>query len=92
MKKYYIKRRDNLQSRPYYVAKGQMSATAAKKAEKSLSGFNYMKPYETEAEYFAALDSLKADGESVQDDPRPIAQAQAVAVDSIRRIKPRAAK
>jgi len=68
--KYYSKRRDNPQLGSYYVAMGQMSATAAKANEKSLYGMNFMRGFDTEAEYFAALDSLKEDGFRVQGDHR----------------------
>jgi hypothetical protein len=43
-----------------------MSKTAAKRAEGSLYGSNYMRGYDTEAEYNARIAELRASGESVQ--------------------------
>lgn len=64
--KYYIKERHNPQLGVYYVPCGTLSKQAAKRAESSLYGENYMLAYETEAEYQAALATLRNDGEKVQ--------------------------
>lgn len=62
-KSYYIKKRNNPQHRkPYYVACGQLSKTAAKRKEKSLYGFNTMLEYKTEQEYKDAIELLKSQG------------------------------
>ena len=63
LKKYYIKKR----YRPYgqgvyYVAKGLMSKTAAKKIENSNIGTNYMYGYDTAEEYKRAIVKLKSEG------------------------------
>lgn len=62
-KRFYLKKRNNLQSGIYYVAMGPMSAARAKKAEKSLAGFNEMIPFDTEAEYEAEIERLRKSGE-----------------------------
>lgn len=65
-KKYYLKERVNPQLGTYYVRCGQMSKTAAKRAEVSAYGINYMHGFDTEAEYLARIAELKASGEGVQ--------------------------
>jgi hypothetical protein len=65
VKRYYIKERQSLQTGTYYVACGQLSKTAAKKKESALYGFNIMHGFDTEAEYNAQLEKLRANGERV---------------------------
>ena len=62
---FWIKERYNPQLGVYYVPCGQMSKTAAKRAEKSLYGVNLMHRFETEAEYVARLEWLRKHGEKV---------------------------
>jgi hypothetical protein len=62
---WWIKERDNPQTGTYFCACGQMSKREAKKREDPLYGSNIMRPYATEAEYRAALESLRAAGERV---------------------------
>ena len=65
-KKYYLKERVNPQLGTYYVRCGKMSKTAAKRAEGSVYGSNYMHGFGTEDEYNARIAELKASGEGVQ--------------------------
>ena len=65
-KKYWIKERDNPQHGKYFVLCGQMSKTAAAKAENTKYGCNTMHAYGTEAEYLAQQKYLREKGESVQ--------------------------
>lgn len=64
-KKFYIKERHNPQTGVYYVACGQMSKQQAKSYEKALYGANVMLPFDTESEYNAKLDELRAKGERI---------------------------
>lgn len=65
--KYWIKERHNPQlSKPYFVPCGQLLKAEAERAKNSLYGYNIMHDYETEAEYIAAIEKLKAEGKSVQ--------------------------
>jgi hypothetical protein len=64
-KKFYIKQRYNVQLGEYFVPCGQMTKTEAKKHERPVYGDNIMIPYETEAEYNAAISKLKRSGEKV---------------------------
>lgn len=64
-KRWWIKERQS-QSLHYFVACGQLSKTAAKRMEKPLAGYNTMHGYDTEAEYMAKIDELRAAGHSVQ--------------------------
>jgi len=66
VKPYWIKERYNPQLGTYYVAMGQMSQTAAQRYERSIYGENVMLRFETEQEYQAKLDSLRAAGERIQ--------------------------
>lgn len=65
MKPFWIKERHNPQSGRYFVACGQMSKSAAKRAEKALYGDNFIRAFETEAAYSARLDELRKSGERV---------------------------
>jgi len=65
-KLFYIKERHNGQSKPYYVAYGQISAAEAKRNEKSLAGFNIMHGFSSETDYLARLEELRQQGEHVQ--------------------------
>ena len=67
--KFYIKKRDNLQAKPYCVCYGKLSATAAKRMEKTLSGYNYVYGYDTEQEYHKAILDFEKEGFSIQDKP-----------------------
>jgi hypothetical protein len=61
--KFYIGERHNPQlSKPYYLARGQMTAADAKKGEECLYGSIIMTPYESEVSYNNALADLKANG------------------------------
>lgn len=64
-KSYWIKERHNPQLGTYYVPEGQLSKTAARKAEETLYGYNVMLEYATEAEYNDAIADLKAQGLNV---------------------------
>lgn len=63
--KYYIKERNNGQSKTYYVAEGQLSKKDAAKKENTLAGTNNMLPFETESEYLAKIEELKLKGFNV---------------------------
>ena len=63
---WWVKERHNPQLGTYHVACGQMSKTAARKAESSLYGYNIMRPFDTEKEYTAHLEYLREKGERVQ--------------------------
>lgn len=65
-KKFYIKERFNPQLGVYYVAMGQMSKTAAKKAANALYGTSLIHGFENEAEYQAKLTELRKQGEEVR--------------------------
>lgn len=64
-KSYWIKERYNPQLGTYYVPEGQLSKTAARKAENTLYGSNTMHEYATEEEYNKAIADLKARGLNV---------------------------
>lgn len=66
-KRWWIKKRCNPQLPAYYAPYGRMSDAAAKRCEKSLYGGNVMLPFETEADYIAAIERLKQSGELIQD-------------------------
>lgn len=63
---FWIKERNNPQLGVYYVAMGQMSKTAAKRAEGSLYGNNVMRAFDSEEIYKDTLTMLRAKGETVQ--------------------------
>jgi hypothetical protein len=64
---WYIMERHNPQfDKPYYVGVGEMTIGDARRAEGSIYGCNYMNRFETEEDYRAELDSLKAAGFSVR--------------------------
>lgn len=63
---FWIKQRYNPQLGVYYVGCGQMSKTAAIRMRGSLYGSNVMLRFETEGDYNARLEELKATGEKVQ--------------------------
>lgn len=61
--KFYIGTRHNPQfKKPYYVTFGQLTKTAAKKAEKCLYGSMELTPYETEKEYNDKISQIKESG------------------------------
>ncbi len=60
IKLWYIKQRYNSQLGTNYYKMGQMSKTAAKQWEGSKYGSSKMLPYQTEAEYLAAVKELEA--------------------------------
>ncbi len=64
--KYWLKERFNPQLGTYWVKRGQMTATAAKRCEKSVYGDNRMHSFDTEAEYLAQIAKLEKSGVSVQ--------------------------
>lgn len=64
-KKYYIKRRDNGQTKPYYSRLGQLSKAAAKRAQSALAGSNEIIGFDTMEDYSAEIARLKAAGETV---------------------------
>lgn len=64
-KKYYIKRRDNGQTKPYYSRLGQLSKAAAKRNESTLAGSNEVIAFDTLEDYNAEIASLRAAGETV---------------------------
>ena len=66
VKPYWIKERHNPQLGVYYVAMGQKSVREAKKFEKSLYGMNYMHRFDSEREYIAELEKLRAAGETIR--------------------------
>lgn len=62
---FWIKSRHNPQLGVYYTAMGQMSNAAAKRAEKSLYGSNYMHEYKAEDEYLNKITELQLAGANV---------------------------
>ena len=61
--KFYIGERSNPQlKKPYYKAYGQLSKADVKRKEDSVYGSMTLTPYDTKAEYDAALVKLKEDG------------------------------
>ena len=62
-KYYWIKERFNPQlPDPYYVAYGNISATEAKKMEKSIYGDNHMLKFVSKEDYEKTLSSLRRKG------------------------------
>jgi len=58
---WWIKERDNPQfKKPYFVACGKITVAEAKKMEEPLYGRNYMHRFETEEEYYAAVERWDA--------------------------------
>jgi len=65
-KKFYLKERHNPQLGVYYIAMGQMSKTAAKQAEGSIYGTNYMIPFDNVEDYMGKIKELELAGKSIQ--------------------------
>lgn len=65
--KYYILERHNPQfDKPYYAMCGRLPLQMAKERERGvLYGYIVMLPYDTESEYLAASEDLKAKGFNV---------------------------
>jgi hypothetical protein len=65
--KFYIKERNNPQfSKPYYVAKGQMTKKASNRLIETVYGYNTLLSFDSEEEYLKAIDNLKETGFRVQ--------------------------
>lgn len=63
---WWILERHNPQlDKPYYIACGQISKTAAKRKENTLYGMNVMRQYKDEKAYRDEIDCLKSKGFSV---------------------------
>ncbi len=65
--KFYIKERHNPQLGVYYVRKGQMSRKDAYECTQAVYGHNNMLPFDTEEEYLAKIEELKAAGHNVSE-------------------------
>jgi hypothetical protein len=65
-KHWYLKQRFNPQLGTYWIKCGQIGKREAMSAENSLYGHNKMHGFATEAEYLAAIERLKSQGERVQ--------------------------
>lgn len=66
-KKYYIGQRNNPQlPKPYFVAYGQLSKTAARKKENAIYGSMVLTAYDTQALYDQQIAALMAAGFSVR--------------------------
>lgn len=62
-KKFYIGERRNPQfDKPYYMAYGQLSKTAASQKSKTIYGSIFITEYQTEAEYKSKIESLQQNG------------------------------
>lgn len=64
---FYIGERSNPQlSRPYYVAMGKLTKKESKARSNPVYGSMRLTGYSTEAEYAAALESLREEGKTIR--------------------------